>query len=104
MRLKAESLSAMLSRKTELMHLFEGAMLALRNSRARELNELHCGNFHVAPLLVRTRYGKRRRSPCTAADLHSRMGGSCTFQRRKMLGPRCIAIQKTVAVIIQSSN
>ena len=44
----------MLSRKTELMHLFEGAMLALRNSRARELNELHCGNFHVAPLLVRT--------------------------------------------------
>ena len=97
MRLKAESLSAMLSRKTELMHLFEGAMLAIRNSRARELNELHCGNFHVAPLLV-------RRSPCTAADLHSRMGGSCTFQRRKMVGPRCIAIQKTVAVIIQSSN
>src|SRR5262245_16581865 len=66
--------------------------------------ELHCGNFHVAQLLLRAWHGKRRRFPCTAADFHSRVGGSCALQRRKVLGPGRLAIQKTVAVIIQSSN
>src|SRR5262245_28809908 len=42
--------------------------------------------------------------PCTAADLHSRVGDSCALQRRKMRGARCIAIQKTIAVIVQYSN
>src|SRR5215472_8651934 len=60
--------------------------------------EFHCGNFHVAQLLLRAWHGKRRRFPCTAADFHSCVGGSYTLQRRKDLGPRCIAIQKTVAV------
>ena len=66
--------------------------------------ELHCGNFHVAQLLLRAWHGKRRRFPRTAADFHSSVGGSYTIQRRKDLGPGRLAIQKTVAVIIQSSN
>src|SRR5262249_30815012 len=66
--------------------------------------EFHCGNFHVAQLLLRAWHGKRRRFPCTAADFHSCVGGSYTLQRRKDLGPGRLAIQKTVAVIIQSST
>src|SRR5262245_5199061 len=57
--------------------------------------EFHCGNFHVAQLLLRTRHGKRRRFPCTAADFHSCVGSSYALQRGKVLGPGCLAIQKT---------
>src|SRR5262245_18497301 len=49
--------------------------------------EFDCGNFHVAQLFLRARYGKRRCLPCTAADLHSRVVGSYTLQCSKDLGP-----------------
>src|SRR5688572_21388543 len=65
---------------------------ALLNSGATHSVELHCGSFPVAQLLLRPGHGKRRSLPSTAADLHSRIGGSCTLQPWKDFRPGWLAV------------
>ena len=61
-------------------------------------------NYYFGPGMARGGASLAQQQTFTAADLYSRVGGSCALQRRKDLGPGRLAIQKTVAVIIQSSN
>src|SRR5215470_15087327 len=66
--------------------------------------EFHCGNFHVAQLLLRAWHGKRRRFPCTAADFHSCVGGFLYSPTPEGPWAWTACCSKTVVVIIQSSN